>query len=165
MVGLPTFLIKRLHQTSGWKYFSEEPSVTIFAVEVPLQYTLTKYNYQPARLAYCTVPYPRWSKQETADTDSALAQTVSRRLLTATLGLISRQVHVGFVVEKIWTEKDFSPSTSDFSCQFHSTSAPRLLMHLFIHSFIHHRRYTLLANDSVVIENPLKINRQQTLRT
>jgi len=56
---------------------------------VPLQNILPKYNYQPARLAYCIVPRPRWSKQEAADRGSAMAQMVGRRLLTASSGLIS----------------------------------------------------------------------------
>ena len=34
------------------------------------------------------------------DIDSAMAQMVDGRLLTASSGLISRQIHVGFVVEK-----------------------------------------------------------------
>lgn len=93
------FRINRLRQTSGWKYFSEEQAVTIFAVDVPLQYILPKYSYQPASLTYCIVPHPRWSKQETANTDSAMAQMVGRRLLTTSPWLISRQVHVGFSVE------------------------------------------------------------------
>jgi hypothetical protein len=57
---------------------------------------------------------------------SAMAQAVSRRLLTAETRFDPGSVHVGFVVDKVALGQVFSPSTSGFPCQFHSTGAPLL---------------------------------------
>jgi hypothetical protein len=51
-------------------------------------------------------------------------------------------VYMGFVVDKVALEQVFSPSTSLFPCQFHSTGAPlhgktKITDHLSHH--LHHR--------------------------
>jgi hypothetical protein len=101
------------------------------------------------------VPRPRWSKQETTDTDSAMAQVTSRRLLTASSGLISRQVHVGFAVGK-FEMREFLSEYFRFLLPVSFHQRP-MLAYLFTHSIIHHRRYIFLANGIVVTENPSKL--------
>jgi len=54
----------------------------------------------------------------------AIPKTVSRRFLTYGLGFIPRNLHVKLVVDKVAGQgSGLSLSTSDFSCQYHSTSA------------------------------------------
>jgi hypothetical protein len=80
------------------------------------------------------VPYTKWSKQEKTDTDSAMAQVVSHRLLIASSGLISRQVHVGFVAGKLELREFFSEYFGfPLPASFHQRS---MLAYSFIHSII-----------------------------
>ena len=55
-----------------------------------------------------------------------MAQAVSRRPPTAEARVRS-QVNVGFVVDKVALGQGFSPSTSVFPCQYHSTGATLLV--------------------------------------
>jgi hypothetical protein len=62
-----------------------------------------------------------------------MAQIVSRRLFTASSGLISRQVHVGFVVEKVELREIFRQI---LRISLPSFIPPMLYVRLFILSLI-----------------------------
>jgi hypothetical protein len=62
-------------------------------------------------------------------------------LLPRRLGFDPGSVHVGFVVDKV-ARTGFSPSTSVFPCQFHSTFAPllgKIKKLIIFHLQLHHR--------------------------
>jgi hypothetical protein len=65
-----------------------------------------------------------WYRLTATAQGRSVAQAVSRRTLTVEARVRSWSLRVGFFVDKVALGQVFSPSTSVFPCQFHSTSAP-----------------------------------------
>ena len=145
-----TYFIHRLYQDlfpllSKWRTVSQYTSECniiynkITAFPAPIFKKLTNAQEICVQLLYT-----EFQRNWTVDVGSgrAMAQAVSRRPLIAEARLRSGVSPCGIGGRQIGTGTGFSPSTSVFPCQFHSTGAPLLgkmkkTDHLSLH--LHHR--------------------------
>jgi hypothetical protein len=73
---------------------------------------------------FTTSPYQASHKLSNYNDGRAMAQAVSRRPLTTEARVRSRVSSCGIFGGQSGNETGFSPTTSIFPCQFHSTGAP-----------------------------------------
>ena len=71
-----------------------------------------------------TILFSATSQRNWALSGRAIAQAASRQPLTAEARVRSRVSPCGICGGQSGTRTDFSPSTSTFPCQFHTTGAP-----------------------------------------
>ena len=72
-----------------------------------------------------------------------MTQAVSWRSLTAVVWILFQANRCGTSGGKSKTETEFSTGTYGFPCWHRKINAPYSFTYSLIHTFIHHRRYTI----------------------